>query len=739
MIVSPRSTIALALAASAPFAFAMQDVDVRSAPARAVPATAPPASHLPPAPAVSAPGRVTPLFTNVAASPTSDVPGIPGAKFTPGSGTGNFDRPWLSPNGLHWAIAADTDLATTTDEVILLDGALAVQEGTPTVFDPTQTWGTIDTRIGINDLGELAVTNNINPATIDDVTVKIAGAVQTVVTIEGGPIPALPGATWDDGADSPVLLNDGRISVSDDLIDGAGVVTTADDEIIVLDSVLIAREGITIPGGQTGTPQAWENFSLEDTWFSADGTHHLILGDLLGATTTDQVLVYDGNVVLQEGVIIPGSGFASPIAATGITQNFMDWAGNWMAYGDNADGTDWVVRNGTVLRADNDPIGTSGEQVRMTAVIDEAQETPPSGSAATGTGTFLVDTSSNTLWFNITLTGVVGETMAHIHGFAPPGTPAGILYALPVGNSKVGSITYLESEEQGILSGQTYVNIHTGAFPAGEIRGQILPAVEHWFSTGATFFSATSNQIGDFVIMGLTDGPSQVNGVVVLNNQHVIAREGDPVDLDGNGMFDDDLFLNTFGNDDVLITDAGTVYFTATMRNGAGTVVAQGFFRRDGGNLQSAFCFGDGSGTACPCGNNAPAGSMAGCMNSMMVGGRLDSSGVASVGNDSLLLSGTNLVGPALYFQGTTRVAGGMGAVFGDGLACAGGTQIRLGIKTSLGSSAYPAPGDASISVKGGVTAGDTRTYQAIYRDAVAFCTGDTFNQTNGIRVTWGP
>ena len=37
------------------------------------------------------------------------------------------------------------------------------------------------------------------------------------------------------------------------------------------------------------------------------------------------------------------------------------------------------------------------------------------------------------------------------------------------------------------------------------------------------------------------------------------------------------------------------------------------------------------------------------------------------------------------------------------------------------------------------VVAGDTRDYQAWYRDAVVFCTSSTYNLTNAVEVTWVP
>jgi len=161
------------------------------------------------------------------------------------------------------------------------------------------------------------------------------------------------------------------------------------------------------------------------------------------------------------------------------------------------------------------------------------------------------------------------------------------------------------------------------------------------------------------------------------------------------------------------------------------------------GNITFTFCAGDGSGTACPCGNNSPSGSNAGCLNSLGAGGQLAFNGTASISGDTFHLVGSAMPAGvnALYFQGTSEVNGGAGAVFGDGLRCAGGTIIRLGMETNTatGGSQYPSGMDAPISSRGFNSAGAVRTYQAWYRNAAAFCTSDTFNVTNGVETTWQP
>ena len=152
-------------------------------------------------------------------------------------------------------------------------------------------------------------------------------------------------------------------------------------------------------------------------------------------------------------------------------------------------------------------------------------------------------------------------------------------------------------------------------------------------------------------------------------------------------------------------------------------------------------CAGDGSGVQCPCGNSGLAGH--GCGNSVNAGGALlSASGVASVSNDSLVLTSTGTPNsPTLFLQGIGAQNAGAGIVFGDGLLCPTAPIIRLGAKVAAGGSAqYPGFGDQSISVRGQLPViGGTRVYQTWYRDNSAFCTASTYNVSNAISVLWMP
>jgi len=193
-------------------------------------------------------------------------------------------------------------------------------------------------------------------------------------------------------------------------------------------------------------------------------------------------------------------------------------------------------------------------------------------------------------------------------------------------------------------------------------------------------------------------------------------------------------------NSVVSVTDTGAgSTFTILATAGTNTIFRGLRLIPSAGSPISAVCFGDGTGTACPCGNAGAAGN--GCANSISaVGANLAATGTPSIAADTLVLQGTLMPNSSvLYFQGTSVAAAGAGVVFGDGLRCASGTVIRLGTKSnSGGGSAYPVGADPVVSVRGACAAGDVRVYQAWYRNAAVFCTTSTFNLTNALSVTWG-
>jgi Tol biopolymer transport system component len=161
----------------------------------------------------------------------------------------------------------------------------------------------------------------------------------------------------------------------------------------------------------------------------------------------------------------------------------------------------------------------------------------------------------------------------------------------------------------------------------------------------------------------------------------------------------------------------------------------------------TSFCAGDGTASACPCGNSGNA--FRGCQNSASSGGAvLAATGVASLGGDTLQLGSYAELPHALslFIQGNAIIAT---EDFGDGLRCIGGSLKRLYTKNASGGVvSAPALGDPSVSARSAtlgdpIPLGAMRVYQVYYRDpSPTFCVdpqGSTFNVSNGLQVTWGP
>jgi Tol biopolymer transport system component len=161
--------------------------------------------------------------------------------------------------------------------------------------------------------------------------------------------------------------------------------------------------------------------------------------------------------------------------------------------------------------------------------------------------------------------------------------------------------------------------------------------------------------------------------------------------------------------------------------------------------VPTAFCFGDGSGAACPCGNSGSPGH--GCENSAATGGALlSATGQSSLSADTLTLVSSAELPTALSIpsQGTAAINP---VFFGDGLRCTGGSLKRLYEKNAVGGVvSVPQAGDLSISARSAqlgdvIASGSTRYYYTYYRDpSTTFCAtppGNTWNVTNNLAVVW--
>jgi len=138
------------------------------------------------------------------------------------------------------------------------------------------------------------------------------------------------------------------------------------------------------------------------------------------------------------------------------------------------------------------------------AILNGAQEVPPSGSVALGSAAMNVDEDTGLFDFNLFVTGLTSadlvgaganSTPIHIHS-APAGANGSIVVDVAFQGTidDIGTTGVKLTVEGGtfggaqgavnsdtatnisdLLAGNLYINIHTEAAPGGEIRGQIVP------------------------------------------------------------------------------------------------------------------------------------------------------------------------------------------------------------------------------------------------------------------------
>jgi hypothetical protein len=132
----------------------------------------------------------------------------------------------------------------------------------------------------------------------------------------------------------------------------------------------------------------------------------------------------------------------------------------------------------------------NANQRGLSTSLNGRQEIPSNNSSATGLASFK-EIGNNSVWYEINLTGLDKVMEAHLHlgKIGINGDPIVMLFNNgPTGpiNGTLVSDKFSADDFLGPMSGMSitdivdkmksgeiYVNIHTGSFPDGELRGQI--------------------------------------------------------------------------------------------------------------------------------------------------------------------------------------------------------------------------------------------------------------------------
>lgn len=116
------------------------------------------------------------------------------------------------------------------------------------------------------------------------------------------------------------------------------------------------------------------------------------------------------------------------------------------------------------------------------ALLTSDEEVPSNASPAVGFGRASLNQAQDLMYVTLSYANLMGtQTASHIHGPAAVGANAGVVFGIGAPGGTSGQITDLlvsptTQQVADLKAGLHYFNVHSTAFPGGEIRGQILPA-----------------------------------------------------------------------------------------------------------------------------------------------------------------------------------------------------------------------------------------------------------------------
>lgn len=186
------------------------------------------------------------------------------------------------------------------------------------------------------------------------------------------------------------------------------------------------------------------------------------------------------------------------------------------------------------------------------AALSGAEEAVPNASPATGAASFTVDPSTRLLTGTVTTSGMPGVA-AHLHEGAR-GVAGPVVITLSGGSGGVWTVpantVLTEVQYAALLAGGYYVNVHSAAFNAGEIRGQIDLRASFATLSGSQEVPATASTATGLASLAVNPLTGAVQGRLVTSG------------ITGTGAHIHEGAAGTNGPVLIPLTDAGSGVWT---------------------------------------------------------------------------------------------------------------------------------------------------------------------------------
>lgn len=388
-------------------------------------------------------------------------------------------------------------------------------------------------------------------AATNSVLVAFDGAALSLVAREGVTVlPTAPGPSGSAGPFHPFGAFDATLSISDD---GRFAFSGVDDRAGTLDDGYVARWNGTafqIVAQESVTPAPPVGPGV--TFGSVSGSARLAVdgsvafmssfaGPGVSATNDTGLFVNSGATLLaREGVTTPTGQVSGPFALKSFD------SGDTLGLGFAIDAT--------------------GAHYIASAAVDASSTAPPTS----GVDRVIVVDGAVVVQENVPIAGTSFTSPA------ADATPFRFVDMTPSGEwLAIGS----NRDGQEWVLRATALTPHVAA-ASGE---PIAAGAERWIGQ---FFLAALNSAGDIAVGGRTDaGSARADHAIVLNGARVLLRENDPVDLDANGLFDDRVYVRSFGvfagflSETELVVVVGLRDESAALCGGADLEIGQALLR----------------------------------------------------------------------------------------------------------------------------------------------------------------